>query len=350
MKKTLLTCAFCFFIFYVNAQCTIEPFIQQNYDLDAKILALREIRSNINDVDYNNPFIPEARVTPYLEQLSAIYNNPQNTPEIDSLFNEFQFRVNPVYGYAEYTEYKSLAFSINTATSWVQTFKDTGVSGVAALDNLMTQYQFSISNFFDFNSSGTTAFILSTSFDFLNIRAIVSDFEAIAGVNYAEPYNTYANPLGINYSGIPYNILVPLLPVGTQSYSVAVCDIRVNGNGIYEFWLHGGDCFSGCQASEARYVSISNDCSTVNFSRTLSTEDVEFVDVVIYPNPTSDVLNIEGIADIKVAELYSIQGKEVQIFKNTSTQIDVSFLRRGIYFLKIIDDRNRSAIRKFIKK
>jgi len=350
MKKIVLTSVFCLFIFYVHAQCTVDPFIQQNYENDARILALREIRSDVNDIDYNNPFVPEARVTPYLEQLSAIYNNPQNTPEIDSLFNEFQFRVNPVYGYTEYTEYKSLAFSINTATSWVQTFKDTGVSGVAALDNLMNQYQLSITDFFDFNSSGNTAFILSTDFDFLNIRAIVSDFEAIAGVNYAEPYNTYTNPLGLNYSGIPYNILLPILPIGTQSYSVGVCDIRVNGNGIYEFWLHGGDCFAGCQASEARYISISNDCSTVNFSRTLSTEDIELTNVAIYPNPTSDILNIKGIANIKAAALYSIQGKEIKISFNNTTTIDVSSLQSGIYFLKVIDDQNRFAIRKFIKK
>ncbi|WP_162200413.1 T9SS type A sorting domain-containing protein [Kordia jejudonensis] len=350
MKKLLLASLFCFFLFCVNAQCTIAPFIQQNYDIDARILALREIRSDVNDIDYDNPFVPEARVNPYLEQLSAIYNNPQNSPEIDSLFNEFQFRVNPVYSYVDYTEYKSLVFTVNTTVSWVQTFKDTGVSGITELDNLMSQYQLTISSFYDFNSSGSTAFFLTTGFDFLNIRALIDDFEIIPNIIYAEPYNTYANPLGLNYTGVPYSIVLPVLPSGTQNYSVAVCDITVNGNGIYEFWLYGGDCFSGCQASEARYVSISNDCNTVNFSRTLSTEEVELTTVSIYPNPTTDFLQVQGITNIKNLEVYTIQGKNINISFTNTDKIDVSSLQSGIYFLKVMDAQNRIAIRKFIKQ
>ena len=73
------------------SQCSVNPFIESNYDLDAKFLALREILSDPSDPDYDNPFLPQARVTPYIEKLSAIYENPINEPIIDSLFNEFQF-------------------------------------------------------------------------------------------------------------------------------------------------------------------------------------------------------------------------------------------------------------------
>jgi len=351
MKKILLTSLFCLYLFSVSAQCTIEPFIQQNYTIDASILALREIRSDINDVDYDNPFVPEARITPYLEQLSAIYNNPQNAPEVDSLFTQFQFHVNPTYGYVEPIAYKRLIFTVNTNVSWVQTFKDTGISGITDLDNLMNQYQFSTTNFLDLNSSGITIFYITTNYDFLNIKALLDEFEVISDVNYAEADISEPNqPLGLNYSGIPYSIVVPVLPSGTQSYSVGVCDLLVDGNGIYQFWLYGGDCLSGCQQAEPRYVSISNDCSVVNFSRTLSTEDVALVNIAIYPNPTSDILNIQGISNVKDVELYSIEGKNMKISLQNETTIDVSSLQSGIYFLKVIDAQNRSAIRKFIKK
>ena len=350
MKKILLTSLFCLYLFYVNAQCTIDPFIQQNYDIDARILALREIRSDVNDIDYNNPFVPEARVNPYLEQLSAIYNNPQNLPEIDSLFNEFQFRVNPVYSYTDYTEYKSLAFSVNTSVSWVQTFKDTGISGVTDLDNLMSQYQLTISDFWVLNSSGTTIFFLTTGFDFLNIRALIDDFEIIPNVNYAEPYNTYANPLGINYAGVAYNITSYDFFGNPQYHLAEVCDIYINDNGIYEFALYGDFCLSGCQVGEVRYLTVSSDCSTVNFSRTLSTEEVELTNVAIYPNPTSSTLQIQGITNIETVEIYSILGQKVEVSNQHKTIIDVSSLQSGIYFLKVMDTQNRSAIRKFIKK
>lgn len=350
MKKTVFFILFCAFVYHINAQCTIDPFIQQNYDIDAKILALREIRSNVNDADYDNPFVPDARVTPYLEKLSAIYNNPQNLPEIDSLFNEFQFRVNPIYSYSEPVSYKTMIFSVNTDVSWVQTLKDTGVSGVTDLDNLINQYQFSIANFIDLNSSGTTAFLLDTSYDFLNIRALTDDFEAISNINYAEADVGFASdPIGINYTGIPYNIILPVLPFGTQSYSVGVCDIIVDTNGIYQFWLYGGDCFAGCQASEIRYVSISSDCNTVNFARTLSNEEFQLADIAVYPNPASNTLNIQGIDNIQMIEIHSITGQKVQA-SVLDSQIDVSALESGIYFLKLTDDQNRSAIQKFIKQ
>jgi hypothetical protein len=66
MKNMILFSFVVFASFFANAQCSISPFIQQNYELDAKILAFREISSDPNDPDYDNLFVPDARVTPYL--------------------------------------------------------------------------------------------------------------------------------------------------------------------------------------------------------------------------------------------------------------------------------------------
>ncbi|MEM6685145.1 MAG: T9SS type A sorting domain-containing protein [Bacteroidota bacterium] len=350
MKKTVLAVLLCVFVYNIHAQCPIDPFIQQNYEIDAKILALREIRDNPSDVDYNNPFIPDARVTPYLEKLSAIYNNPQNLPEVDSLFNEFQFRVNHVYGYLEPVVYKSLVFRASTSLPWIQTFKDTGVSGVADLDNLINQYQLSISNFLDLSSSGNTLFYLTTSYDFLNIRAILDDFEAVPDVDYAEPLvGDNVDPIGINYTGVAYNIVINPLPGVQESFGAAVCDIKIINNNVYEFFLAGGDCFAGCLAFESRYVTISDDCSTVGFSMTLSTEENELANIVVYPNPVANRLHIEGITNVKNIEIYSILGKQIQVALNNAT-IDVSNFQTGTYFLKVTDDQNRSIIKKFIKQ
>jgi hypothetical protein len=41
------------------AQCSVNTFIQDNYEFDAKLLALRDILSDPMDPDHFNPFIPD---------------------------------------------------------------------------------------------------------------------------------------------------------------------------------------------------------------------------------------------------------------------------------------------------
>src|SRR5690606_3087879 len=98
MKNFIFSIFILFVCFQGYSQCSINPFIQNNYEHDAKFLLLRDILENPNDPDFNNPFINEPRLTPYLEKLSAIYENPDSNPVIDSLFNEFQIHVNPESG------------------------------------------------------------------------------------------------------------------------------------------------------------------------------------------------------------------------------------------------------------
>ena len=344
MNKGFLTTVFCLFFYCVSAQCTISPFIQQNYELDAKILVLREIQSNENDPDYDNPYIPQSRVDYHLEKLSAIYQNPDNNPRIDSLFNEFQFHVNREYS-PVFISYKKIGFTVPTSVSWVQTFIDTGVSGVAALDDFMAQYQFSYLEHYSSNSSGNSHFTLITNDNALNIFALSDDLANVQDITQVYEFPADIEER-INYTGVQY--FIDNFPF--QGYAVEACDIRINDEQNYEFILFGGDCFAGCGVSEYRYVSISDDCSEITFSTTLSTPETELSNVVMYPNPTSSVLNIEGITAIKAIELYSTLGKQISISPNDFTRIDVSHLKNGVYFLKIIDNQNRAVIKKFIKQ
>jgi hypothetical protein len=130
------------------------------------------------------------------------------------------------------------------------------------------------------------------------------------------------------------------------------CDIYIDENGNYRFWLGGGfDCFNGCQYTELRYVSVSDDCSQVTFSLTLSTEDSELTNVVIYPNPTSANLHIQGVTNIQQLEIYSILGTAIKIPLDVSSNtVNVSSLKNGVYFLKVMDDQNRIVVRKFVKE
>ena len=84
----------------------------------------------------------------------------------------------------------------------------------------------------------------------------------------------------------------------------------------------------------------------------LETETFDNFDkVFIYPNPTSNILNIDiqNTSNFET-EIYDVVGKKVALFKNQKT-VDISNLNNGMYLIKITDlDTNSSHSQKIIKK
>ena len=62
----------------------------------------------------------------------------------------------------------------------------------------------------------------------------------------------------------------------------------------------------------------------------------------IYPNPTSDVLNIASGHNIQNVEMFDVLGKSVKRVSN-SKSIDVSDLKTGVYFVKVWTDNGQDA-------
>ena len=73
-----------------------------------------------------------------------------------------------------------------------------------------------------------------------------------------------------------------------------------------------------------------------------------FEKITLYPNPTSDVLNIDTNAIIESVEIFNMQGQKVITSKQK--QITVSQLQDGVYLLRIKDSNNNVSTKKFIKK
>ncbi len=316
----------------IYSQCEIKPYIQNNYEFDAKLLALRDILSDPSDPDHFNPYIPEARFTPYLEKLSAIYNNPNNEPEIDAIFNDFQIHTNQEYNHP--IELKTIALNVDTNVSWVEGFKNTGISGVPALDQLILDYQFSLDSFWDLN--GITIFFIKTEIEFLNLNAIIGDFENIQDLNSSEIYYDIID-LRFNYTGIPYQI---------NNENVAVADIIIE-NDVFTFSLYSGDCFAGCMYSESWSVQVTEDCQV----ELLSNESNSISNFTIFPNPSSDIINISGITDEEFSiKIYNLQGQILKSISSKTNQIDITFLTSGVYFIKIQTEDNKTIIKRFIKK
>lgn len=59
------------------------------------------------------------------------------------------------------------------------------------------------------------------------------------------------------------------------------------------------------------------------------------VSVSIYPNPTTDFINILSTKSIEFMELIDISGKVMGTFHLAINPIDISKLDGGVYFLKI---------------
>ncbi|KQB42262.1 leucine-rich repeat domain-containing protein [Flavobacterium aquidurense] len=94
--------------------------------------------------------------------------------------------------------------------------------------------------------------------------------------------------------------------------------------------------------------------ATSKFETTLETSDFEFSNYfTLYPNPASDILNFNTKQDITIQSLviYDILGQLVIAVPNakSATNIDVSKLRTGNYFIKVKSDKGSSSI-KFIKR
>ena len=80
---------------------------------------------------------------------------------------------------------------------------------------------------------------------------------------------------------------------------------------------------------------------------TASIDDQNQLDISIYPNPTSDIVYIEGNYTQLKVDVYDILGKQV-MKESISNSIDISQLEKGIYILQLSDGVKLST-RKIIK-
>ncbi len=90
----------------------------------------------------------------------------------------------------------------------------------------------------------------------------------------------------------------------------------------------------------------------VNSNCNLENQDFEFTKFFnLYPNPANNSLNIETKNDIIISSLsiYNTIGQLVQVITSPNKTVDVSELKAGSYFVKIISDKGTSSS-KFMKE
>jgi hypothetical protein len=87
--------------------------------------------------------------------------------------------------------------------------------------------------------------------------------------------------------------------------------------------------------------------------RDAKSADASLVDVNIYPNPATSVINVIATQDA-TAELFDITGKKVllstKVTANQNAQIDVESINTGVYMMKVSNDNFVNTKKVFISK
>lgn len=99
------------------------------------------------------------------------------------------------------------------------------------------------------------------------------------------------------------------------------------------------------------YSILTKDTTINDLTQILKTSMAN--DIAIYPNPSSDVINIVSNKCILNLEIFDCFGKLVYSFNLTkpdvNLNIDISNLTKGIYYVKTSDKQSNYSFSKFIK-
>jgi hypothetical protein len=82
-------------------------------------------------------------------------------------------------------------------------------------------------------------------------------------------------------------------------------------------------------------------------------DDKDITGLIIYPNPSADVVYIEHICPVTEVMVFNILGMVVDRFETNRSLhyvLDLSELRHGMYFIRVTDEESSIYIQKVIKK
>lgn len=137
------------------------------------------------------------------------------------------------------------------------------------------------------------------------------------------------------------NILQTYNNVSVQVWTQADLTFTPSTSGIYYLAFN-------CTSPANRYLLAIDD---IQITTVLSSDDFESSLFDIYPNPTSSILNISNNNNfnIKNISITDINGRVVKNQEGSLTQINVSDLNAGVYFVTV-DAEEGKTTKKFIKQ
>ncbi|TYA59148.1 T9SS type A sorting domain-containing protein [Formosa maritima] len=191
--------------------------------------------------------------------------------------------------------------------------------------------------YYDKQSDGTFTETVFTTSDVYPATAMVSDLD-----------DNSVNDVTIGYSSTnPTDKMTWYLDSNPTNENI----IDNSQNDIFSFTINDFD-----NDGDLDMASISSNENHLNwfenttYTFTLSNTEFNTQDISIYPNPTSDKINIKlNSSENHSVYIYNILGKKVmdQNLNGTNSSIDVSNLSNGIYLLSF---KNTNSTFKFVKQ
>lgn len=113
--------------------------------------------------------------------------------------------------------------------------------------------------------------------------------------------------------------------------------VQLNVTGFEEFTVIGTNN-NNCESTQ-KFKIESLECNPNKISKF---ENTELLNVVVYPNPANDFIEIKSNNEILKSIIYDNQSKF--LFETHSKNIDISQLNQGIYFIRIITINKKEKV------
>ena len=129
-------------------------------------------------------------------------------------------------------------------------------------------------------------------------------------------------------------------------YSFRIHDSYGDGiaPGYYKLTTNSGVVMVNQTAFNGSYDAYAFSLGTL-----LATEDAKKINLQIFPNPASDILNITKVSSSANYNIYNASGQLVTKGNIYNNKVNVSKLPKGIYFIEV-QEKGQSSKVKFIKK
>lgn len=166
--------------------------------------------------------------------------------------------------------------------------------------------------------------------------------------------DTYASETSYKLYG-PNNNVIQQSSSFTNS-TVHTFDLNFPSPGCYRLQVKDsyGDGISGgyirifaadgtTQLFNATGTSFSSELNVMISVETVDIDDETFQDMVIFPNPATNLINIQGTANIQQVELFNLEGQRVAAEYGDVRTLSLEGLASGMYIMKVTSDKGTTT-------
>ena len=166
--------------------------------------------------------------------------------------------------------------------------------------------------------------------------------------------DTYASETSYKLYG-PNNNVIQQSSSFTNS-TVHTFDLNFPAPGCYRLQVKDsyGDGISGgyirifaadgtTQLFNATGTSFSSELNVMISVETVDIDDETFQDMLIFPNPATNFVNIQGTANIQQVELFNLEGQRVAAEYGDVRTLSLEGLASGMYIMKVTSDKGTTT-------